>query len=101
MATIRITKISEKEYIQVVTYETNRYGNRRIKVLKSFGPNTTLNMIEAKIFKANYDILEKISKDPQVEKAEGLVKIEKVTSAIAGGILGYKVLEYLFGNKKK
>ena len=101
MATIRITRVNEKEYIQVITYEQNRYGKSRIKVLKSFGPNTTLNMVEAKIFKANYDILEKISNDPQVTQAEGMVKVEKVTSAIAGGILGYKVLEYLFGKKKE
>lgn len=99
MASIRIVRVNNKEYIQVIAYEPGRGGHPRIKVLKSFGPNTTLNMIEAKIFLSNYNVLEKIKTDPEVNKVENMVTIEKVATAIAGSILGYKVIEYLFGKK--
>lgn len=99
-ASIRVINVNNKEYIQVITYEPGVYGHSRVKILKAFGSNTTANMIEAKIFKANYDILESLKSDPDVNTVDTMGLIEKVGGLTAGAILGWKVIEYLFGKKE-
>jgi hypothetical protein len=98
MASIRIISAGGKEYIQVVTYESSPRG-QRIKILKSFGPNTPGNMIEAKVFKANFDLLETLKEDPSIKTAETMSSVEKIAGALTGAILGWKVLDYLFKKK--
>jgi predicted secreted Zn-dependent protease len=101
MATIRISNVGGKEYIQVITYEINPRGQNHLKILKSFGPNTPRNMIEAKIFKTNFELLEKLKNDPDINlnDVEKMGAIEKVAGSITGAILGWKLLEYLCKKK--
>ena len=83
-------------YVQVITYETDEYGQRKLKVLKSFGAETVFSKTEAKLFKMNYNVLEKMKDSPKVREAETMGDIEKFAGAVAGSILGFKVLKYLF-----
>jgi len=64
MASVRITKVKEKQYIQVVDYYTDPRTTtdkplHRLRVLKSFGSNSWVHLLQAQHFVADYDLLVK------------------------------------------
>jgi hypothetical protein len=100
-ASYRIINVNQREYIQVITHEKNRFGQSRVKILKSFGLNIPANLIGAKIFIANFNILENLKTDSEVTAKTGQEVIKKVGGARVGDILGWEIIAYLFKPEKK
>ena len=97
MATIRKIKVRGKTYLQVVRYEYDQFGKRHLTVLKSFGQDTPLNYLKAKQFEANYNVLESVLAQPNVDSTEKVIMLENLALATFGAILGYELIKKLFG----
>ena len=100
MVRIRKIKVKEKIYLQVVSYEYDQFGNKKLKVLKSFGQDTPSNYLKAKQFEANFNVLEGVVSQPSVDSTEKLIDLENLAIATFGAILGYKLIKKIFGKHK-
>ena len=93
MAWVRTTSVGGQQYLQVV--QTNPNGS--LTVLRSFGPWSVENYLKAQQFAASYNQLTEIQRSPPTNDADALFK---TALAIFGAIVGYTIINELFGQKK-
>jgi hypothetical protein len=93
MAWVRTTTVAGRQYLQVV--ETQPGGS--IIVLRSFGQYDIENLLKAQQYAASYNQLTEISKNPPTTDTDLLIKS---ALAIFGAILGYAIIDELFGKKR-
>ncbi len=89
MANIRITRVREKEYIQVYEYFSEPEGKRKVKILKSFGRATAEARMEALLFKENYNLMKNMKDWADKGEIEfDLMKSLMVADGVIGAFLG-------------
>lgn len=97
MASVRTITVGGRNYLQVVEY-VKVDGKRRIKILKSFGPDTLENRLKAEQFASNYNTFRSVARK-EVQKpnvtAEDFLKGALV---IFGIILGAKIISEIIND---
>jgi hypothetical protein len=102
MAFIRIASVGEKRYVQVAEYYYDPTGTRKLKIIKSFGLESSQTKIEAQTFLSNFENFEKLRKNnPNM----GWDELLKIFLGIGGGVLavylGIEILKWIFDKDKK
>lgn len=91
MASVRIINVGGRNYLQVVEYVTVG-GKRRIRILKSFGPNNLENRLRAEKFASNYNTFRSIAQREVQRENVDLGNLLKGALVIFGLILGAKII---------
>ena len=95
-AKIRVITVNGTKYVQAVTYHKPKGSRKSLKVLKSFGARTVFSLTEAKLFARTYNVIEAMRDDPNIGNQASPGDVETFSCAVAGPLLGFKVLKYLF-----
>lgn len=104
MASVRVVKVGNSEYLQVVEYA--RSGNQvRTRVLSSFGKNTWENRLKAEKYAADYDRLRQVATEyatspgGQTDHNDFSNFALAVFGLILGGAVVIALLTEIFGSK--
>lgn len=91
MASVRIITVGGRNYLQAVEYV--KVGEkRRIKILKSFGPDNLQNRLKAEQFASNYNTFRSVAR--KEIKKPNVTAQDFLTGALVifGIILGAKII---------
>ena len=91
MATVRIITVGGKNYLQVVQY-VKVGGKRKIKILKSFGPDNLQNRLKAEQFASNYNTFRSVAQRETQQPNVDIGKLLTGALVIFGIILGAKII---------
>jgi hypothetical protein len=101
MAFIRTATVGGRRYIQVADYYYDSNGNRRLKIIKSFGLETSQSLMDADAFLSTFQHFEKIKHEHPKSSWEELIKL---ALGIGGGVLalymGGEILKWIFSKEK-
>ena len=100
MASLRVTKVRDEEYLQVVEYYTED-NKHKLRVLKSFGKNILANRLKALQFESSYNLLKAFKDQVAPQNADDLTTIFNTALAIFGTILGAAIIADLLGKGRK
>jgi len=91
MASVRTITVGGRNYLQVVEY-VKVVGKRRIKILKSFGPDSLENRLKAEQFASNYNTFKSVAQREAHQPNVNIDNLLKGALVIFGIILGAKII---------
>lgn len=91
MASVRTITVGGRNYLQVVEY-VKVGGRRRIKILKSFGPDNLENRLRAERFASNYETFRSVAQREARQPNVNFDNLLKGALVIFGIILGAKII---------
>jgi hypothetical protein len=91
MASVRTITVGGRNYLQVVEY-VKVGGKRRIKILKSFGPDNLQNRLKAEQFASNYNTFRSVAQREAQQPNVDIGKLLTGALVIFGMILGAKLI---------
>lgn len=101
MASVIINRSRGNQYVQVIEDYYDDRGNRRRKVIQSFGPASPVTIAQARQFAGQYNVLKDLAK--QYEGTEDWDEIVKQATMVLGLLVGAAaiagILAALFGKK--
>jgi hypothetical protein len=101
MAFIRIASVGDKRYVQVVDYYYDATGKRKLKIIKSFGLETTQSRMEAHSFLSNFQNFEKLREQNKDLSWDELLKLFLgIGSGVLAVYLGIEILKWIFDKER-
>jgi hypothetical protein len=99
MASVRTITVGGRNYLQVVEYV--KVGEkRRIKILKSFGPDNLQNRLKAEQFASNYNTFKSVAQKEAQQPNVDIGKLLTGALVIFGIILGAKIISEIINDLK-
>ena len=97
MAFIRTATVGGRRYVQVADYYHDSAGERKLKIIKSFGLESPQSLMDAEAFLSTFQHFEKVKRDHPNSNWEDLLKL---ALGIGGGVLavylGAEILKWIF-----
>ena len=98
MAFIRTATVNNKKYTQVAEYWTKN-NERKIKIIKSFGPTTPKSVQEADIFLYIFSYFKKLRKSNRDEDFQSFMnRAIDIGSGVFAVFLGSDILKWIHDN---
>ncbi len=91
LASVRSTRVSGRDYLQVVRY-VNESGKSRLQVVKSFGRDNLENRLKANQFASNYNSLYDQAQTESHDQAVNVENLLKGALVVFGIFLGAKII---------
>ena len=99
MASVRTITVGGRNYLQVVKYDKVG-GKRRIKILKSFGPDNLQNRLKAEQFASNYNTFRSVAQREAQQPNVNFPNLLTGALVIFGIILGAKIIHEIINDLK-
>ena len=99
MASVRIITVGGRNYLQAVEY-VKEGEKRRIKILKSFGPDNLQNRLKAEQFASNYNTFRSVAQREAQQPNVDIGKLLTGALVIFGIILGAKIISEIINDLK-